>query len=714
MNVRNLYFDRLNRKLNAIEDSIRLVKRAQGADQKDPWKILDSYLKAHEMKVRDLLDKVQQKYGQTGATMLQRFLENNGIKPDTSLSSDLTQKILNLIRSKQEYKFALDAVPAIVDALLKDMPKNERKIVTNAVKAHISAPQTRQPAQQPAQQNAAQPSPQAQQTQKARERLVPVQLSPDGKGGVYHDPETGYYWALFPDERKVWVSPDEMAKTINAREMSKNRPWFQQIMSNPHYTDRSKVLEDQGMTEDAERMFKFHLQQFAPRSFDPNRTALLRARAAEFAEVRDGKKVITGNSVKAAIVADYLIQRGRGLAHEDEVFRNPATAGWPTNMPPRTKEQQAKRIAESVTSSVERFEDIRNTLLGLSPELRLRVWSSLPKETRQQLLKAYRDLDYKTFGRGYIEERWKRIKSDIVKWGIIPVPPEQKPPEGPPPEQKQPPAPPPNPFDEPQPEQKQPPVPPPEQKQPPVPPPTPEQKPPEGPPPERKQPPAPPPPADQSYALTYPFAPREPGTIGSVGEQITVPPSLLSGWPESNKPAFPNYPYRVVESNPTEGLGLPNALTQPQKPLSQIFESTLGPLPPPSNKPTVPNYPYRVVESNPTEGLGLPNALTQPQKPLSQIFESTLGPLPSESKKTPAPTYPFASQTPGTIGSVGEQITVPPSLVSGWPESNASPFGSPAAGRPSIPTYPYSPLESSPPGTIGRPSVIPPALPLIY
>ena len=643
MNVRKLYFDRLNRKLNAIEDSIRLIKRAQGADQKDPWKILDGYLQQHEMKVRDLLDRVQKTFGPDDAKRFQQLLENSGIKPDTSLSSDLVRNILNIIRSKPEYRRALDAAPAIVDALLKDMPKNERKIVTNAVKAHISAPQTRQPAQQPAQQNAAQPSPQAQQTQKARERLVPVQLSPDGKGGVYHDPETGDYWALFPDGRKVWVSPDEMAKTINAREMSKNRPWFQQIMSNPHYTDRSKVLEDQGMTEDAERMFKFHLQQFAPRSFDPNRTALLRARAAEFAEVRDGKKVITGNSVKAAIVADYLIQRGRGLAHEDEVFRNPATAGWPTNMPPRTKEQQAKRIAESVTSSVERFEDIRNTLLGLSPELRLRVWSSLPKETRQQLLKAYRDLDYKTFGRGYIEERWKRIKSDIVKWGIIPVPPERKPPEGPPPEQKQPPVPPPNPFDEPQPEQKQPPVPPPEQKQPPV----------------------PPPPADQSYALTYPFAPREPGTIGSVGEQITVPPSLLSGWPESNKPAFPNYPYRVVESNPTEGLGLPNALTQPQKPLSQIFESTLGP-------------------------------------------------LPSESKKTPAPTYPFASQTPGTIGSVGEQITVPPSLLSGRPASNAGPSGLPAAGRPSIPTYPYSPLESSPPGTIGRPSVIPPALPLIY
>jgi len=712
MNVRKLYFDRLNRKLNAIEDSIRLIKRAQGADQKDPWKILDGYLQQHEMKVRDLLDRVQKTFGPDDAKRFQQLLENSGIKPDTSLSSDLVRNILNIIRSKPEYRRALDAAPAIVDALLKDMPKNERKIVTNAVKAHISAPQTRQPAQQPAQQNAAQPSPQAQQTQKARERLVPVQLSPDGKGGVYHDPETGDYWALFPDGRKVWVSPDEMAKTINAREMSKNRPWFQQIMSNPHYTDRSKVLEDQGMTEDAERMFKFHLQQFAPRSFDPNRTALLRARAAEFAEVRDGKKVITGNSVKAAIVADYLIQRGRGLAHEDEVFRNPATAGWPTNMPPRTKEQQAKRIAESVTSSVERFEDIRNTLLGLSPELRLRVWSSLPKETRQQLLKAYRDLDSKTFGRGYIEERWKRIKSDIVKWGIIPVPPEQKPPEGPPPEQKQPPVPPPNPFDEPQPEQKQPPVPPPEQKQPPVPPP--EQKQPPVPPPEQKQPPVPPPPADQSYALTYPFAPREPGTIGSVGEQITVPPSLLSGWPESNKPAFPNYPYRVVESNPTEGLGLPNALTQPQKPLSQIFESTLGPLPPPSNKPTVPNYPYRVVESNPTEGLGLPNALTQPQKPLSQIFESTLGPLPSESKKTPAPTYPFASQTPGTIGSVGEQITVPPSLLSGRPASNAGPSGLPAAGRPSIPTYPYSPLESSPPGTIGRPSVIPPALPLIY
>jgi hypothetical protein len=439
MNVRKHYFDRLNRKLNAIEDRIRLIKRAQGADQKDPWKILDSYLQQHEMKVRDLLNKVQQKFGQASATTLQQFLANNNIKPDTTLSSDLIRNILNIIRSKPEYKLALDAAPAIMDALLEGMPQNERKIVTDAVKAHISAPQAGQPAQQP--QPAAQQ--QAQQTQKTEEYLEPVQLSPDGRGGVYRDKRTGRYWAHFPDGRWVHVNPEDMAKTINAMEMHKNRPWFEQTMSNPRYTDRSKVLEDQGMTEDADRMFKFYLRQYAPESFDPRRTALLRARAAEFAEDRDGKKIITGNSVKAVLVADYLAQRARGLAHEDEVFRNPATAGWPTNMPPRTKEQQAQRIAEAVKSSVERFEDIRDTLLGLSPELRAKVWNSLPQETRAQLLTAYRDLDYKTFGRGYIEERWKRVKSDIERWGIIPIQPEQ--PEKPRPEEPKPEAPPPKP-----------------------------------------------------------------------------------------------------------------------------------------------------------------------------------------------------------------------------------------------------------------------------
>ena len=52
------------------------------------------------------------------------------------------------------------------------------------------------------------------------------------------------------------------------------------------------------------------------------------------------------------------------------------------------------------------------------------------------------------------------------------------------------------------------------------------------------------------------------------------------------------------------------------------------------------------------------------------------GSTPGSSEST-ALTYPFAPQTPGTIGSVGEQITVPPSLLAGWPASNAGPSGTP-------------------------------------
>lgn len=169
---------------------------------------------------------------------------------------------------------------------------------------------------------------------------------------------------------------------------------------------------------------KYHLQQYM--RFDDRRTMDFRRTAELFAEERDGKPVVTANSIKSAIVYQELERVSRLLMYEQAAFADPARVGWSRGAGERPEELRPVRMADAVRTSIKSFEHLANLLAGLTADQRWQVFRHMPRAVKDQLISAYTALQEQILDpriRDHISpadrDRLHRVQHIIETWHLM-------------------------------------------------------------------------------------------------------------------------------------------------------------------------------------------------------------------------------------------------------------------------------------------------------